>query len=81
MARCIEKVVDYRSMTVLKYYLTGSRREGYTVAILQKRGPERLYSTCKNITRSGVRAIDLFYKLKRGIVFPEQLEEIVADQI
>ncbi len=81
MEKMVGKVINIHNSTVLKYYLTGSRRDGYSVSIIQKNGTEQLYAKCENITRSAIRANDLFRKLSRGMVFPEQLPEIVADQI
>ena len=79
MTRLMGRVVVHQSTSVLKYYLLGSRREGYSISILLQKANGDLVSTCENITRSTISARSLCNKLTRGIVFPEQLAEIVAD--
>ena len=81
MRRLFGRVVVEHGKCILKYYLTGSRKEGYSITILQEKENETLCSKCEKITRSTIDAKRLCYKLVRGIVFPEQLEEIVRDQI
>ena len=81
MRRLFGRVVVEHGKCILKYYLTGSRKEGYSITILQEKENETLCSKCEQITRSTIDAKRLCYKLVRGIVFPEQLEEIVRDQI
>ena len=81
MRRLFGRVVADHGKCILKYYLTGSRKEGYSITILQEKENETLCSKCEQITRSTIDAKRLYYKLVRGIVFPEQLKEIVKDQI
>lgn len=81
MRRLFGRVVVDHGNCILRYYLTGSRKEGYSIAILQEKENETLCSKCEQITRSTIAAKRLCDKLVRGIVFPEQLEEIVKEQI
>lgn len=81
MKRLMGRVVVHQSKSVLKYYLSGSRKEGYSITILHQRENEKFISKCENFTRSIVCASRLCNKLVRGVVFPDQLQEIVADQI
>ena len=79
MRRLFGRVVVEHGKCILKYYLTGSRKEGYSITILQEKENETLCSKCEQITRSTIDAKRLCYKLVRGIVFPEQLEEQKPD--
>ena len=81
MRRLLGRVVVHNGTCILKYYLAGSRREVYTITILQETENELLCSKYEQVTRSTVRAMRLCNKLMRGIVFPEQLKEIVEEQI
>ena len=78
---CLGGLAELKFSLIHWYYLTGSRKEGYSITILQEKENETLCSKCEQITRSTIDAKRLCYKLVRGIVFPEQLEEIVRDQI
>ena len=80
MKRWKEKVVDGRGKWVLRYYLFGSRKEGYSIVIQHEKETEIIYSKYEKITRNILRARDFWNKLVRGVVFPEQLKEIVEDQ-
>lgn len=73
MRRLFGRVVVEHGKCILKYYLTGSRKEGYSITILQEKENETLCAKCEQITRSTIDAKRLCYKLVRGIVFPEQL--------
>ena len=81
MKRLMGRVVVHQSKSVLKYYLSGSRKEGYSITILHQNESEDFISKCENITRRTLRAKSLCNKLVRGVVFPDQREEIIADHI
>ena len=68
MRRLFGRVVVEHGKCILKYYLTGSRKEGYSITILQEKENETLCSKCEQITRSTIDAKRLCYKLLRGIV-------------
>ncbi len=81
MQRLLGKVILQQTACVLKYYLSGSRRSGYSVVIVQEKQNQIFYSKCENLTNSIEGAKRFCYKLIRGVVFPEQLQEIVEDHM
>ena len=81
MRRLFGRVVVEHGKCILKYYLTGSRKEGYSITILQEKENETLCSKCEQITRSTIDAKRLYYTFVSRIFYPEQLKEIVKDQI
>lgn len=81
MKRLLGRVVLHHGEYILKYSLTGNRKKGYSITILQETENEILCSKSEQITRSTIYAMCLYHKLIRGIVFPEQLKEIVDDQV
>ena len=56
MRRLFGRVVVEHGKCILKYYLTGSRKEGYSITILQEKENETLCSKCEQITRSTIDA-------------------------
>ena len=47
MRRLFGRVVVDHGKCILKYYLTGSRKEGYSITILQEKENEILCSKCE----------------------------------
>ncbi len=80
MRRLFGKTVVHYENNILSYYLTGSRKEGYAITIRQTKEHEVRCAQCACVDRSTVGAMRLCNRLVRGMVFPEQLQEIMEDQ-
>ncbi len=63
----------------LRYYIVGSRREGYGLEVIQELDGVTTRECCANITRSRQAARSLGKTLLRGVVFPGYMAELVAE--
>ena len=82
MRRLFGRVVAEHGKMYFKVLLNRKQERRLPITILQEKENETLCSKCEtNNQKQQLMQKRLCYKLVRGIVFPEQLEEIVRDQI
>ena len=73
MRRCVG-YIEYCGKR-LKYYVVGSQSEGFGVEITET----CVAKTEKMVSQSFKTTMDFAHKLRRGSVFPENLNEILDD--
>lgn len=80
MKKDVGKVLLPRDGTTLRYYVFGSMERGFGVQIIQSQGDQVLHNAARgNLTKDWQSAHNFGRTLARGVVFPDNLNEVCDD--